>query len=49
VAARLVCGASTDAAMWIANAPDAALASRKAIPAFKALLDGLLRRRSASD
>jgi AcrR family transcriptional regulator len=49
VAARLVSGASTDAAMWIANAPDAALASRKAIPAFKALLDGLLRRRSASD
>ena len=44
VAARLVSGASTDAAMWIANAPDAASASRKAIPAFKALMEGLLRR-----
>lgn len=44
LAARLVSGASTDAAMWIANAPDAASASRKAIPAFKALMEGLLRR-----
>ena len=44
VAARLVSGASTDAALWIANAPDAASASRKAIPAFKALMEGLLRR-----
>lgn len=44
VAARLVSGASTDAAMWIANAPDAASASRKAILAFKALMEGLLRR-----
>ena len=44
VAARLVSGASTDAAMWIANAPDAASASRKAIPTFKALMEGLLRR-----
>jgi AcrR family transcriptional regulator len=44
VAARLVSGASTDAAMWIANAPDAASALRKAIPAFKALMEGLLRR-----
>lgn len=44
VAARLVSGASTDAAMWIANAPDAAAASRKAVPAFRALMEGLLRR-----
>lgn len=43
-AARLISGASTDAALWIANAADPASASRKAIPAFKALLEGLLRR-----
>ena len=43
-AARLVSGASTDAALWIANATDPASASRRAIPAFKALLDGLLLR-----
>lgn len=49
MAARLVSGASTDAALWIANAPDPALASRKAIPAFKALLEGLLRRASGED
>jgi len=44
VAARLISGASTDAALWIANADDPASASRKAVPAFKALLEGLLRR-----
>ncbi|MDQ8756751.1 TetR/AcrR family transcriptional regulator [Sphingosinicella sp. LHD-64] len=44
VTARLVSGASTDAALWIANAEDPAAASRKAIPAFKALLEGLLRK-----
>jgi AcrR family transcriptional regulator len=43
-AARLISGVSTDAALWIANAADPASASRKAIPAFKALLEGLLRR-----
>jgi AcrR family transcriptional regulator len=43
VAARLISGASTDAALWIANAADPASASRKAIPAFKALLEGLRR------
>lgn len=43
ITARLISGASTDAALWIANAPDPAAASRKAIPAFKALLEGLLR------
>jgi AcrR family transcriptional regulator len=44
-AARLISGASTDAALWIANAADPAATSRKAIPAFRALLDGLLERR----
>lgn len=42
--ARLICGASTYAAQWIANASDPAAASRKAIPAFKALMEGLLPR-----
>ena len=44
VAARLISGASTDAALWIANAADPVSASRRAIPAFTALLEGLLRR-----
>jgi AcrR family transcriptional regulator len=48
VAARLISGASTDAAMWIANAPDAASASRKAVPVFRALMEGLLRRPEAA-
>lgn len=43
VAARLISGASTDAALWIANAADPASASRKAIPTLRALLEGLLR------
>jgi len=47
IAARLISGASTDAALWIANAADPASASRKAIPAFRALLEGLLRRPAA--
>ena len=42
-AARMISGASTDAAMWIANSPDPAETSRRAIPAFKAMLEGLLR------
>jgi AcrR family transcriptional regulator len=42
--ARLVCGASTDAALWIANAEDPEAAALKAIPTFKAMLEGLLRR-----
>lgn len=42
VAARLISGASTDAALWIANADDPASASARAIPTFKALLEGLL-------
>lgn len=43
-AARMVSGASTDAAMWIANSTDPAETSRRAIPAFKAMLEGLLPR-----
>lgn len=42
-AARLICGASTYAAQWIANAADPAATSRQAIPAFRALLEGLRR------
>jgi AcrR family transcriptional regulator len=41
-AARLITGASTFAAQWIANAPDPAAAAGKAVEAFKMLLDGLL-------
>jgi AcrR family transcriptional regulator len=44
VVARLISGASMDAALWIANAPDPRSASGKALPVFKALLEGLLRR-----
>lgn len=46
-AARLVSGASTDAALWIANSADPAATSTKAIPAFEALLEGLLHKRRA--
>jgi AcrR family transcriptional regulator len=42
-AARLVSGGATDAALWIAHSDDPAAASSKAIPAFKALLEGLRR------
>lgn len=42
VAARLISGASTDAALWIANAADPSEASGRTLPAFKALLEGLL-------
>lgn len=42
--ARLIAGATLHAAQWIANAPDAEAASHKAIAAFDAMLDGLLRR-----
>lgn len=44
VVARLISGASMDAALWIANAADPPSASGKALPVFKALLEGLLRR-----
>jgi AcrR family transcriptional regulator len=49
VAARLISGASTDAALWIANADDPGAASHKAIPAFRALLEGLLHRPKAAN
>lgn len=42
-AARLVCGASTYAAQWIANAQDPAATAKRAIPAFRTLMEGLLR------
>lgn len=41
-AARLVSGASTIAAQWIANAADPEATSKKAVEAFNALLEGLL-------
>ena len=41
-AARLVSGASLYAAQWIANAQDPGATSKKAVKAFKALLEGLL-------
>ncbi|MGE0284614.1 MAG: TetR/AcrR family transcriptional regulator [Rhizobiaceae bacterium] len=44
--ARLITGATTYAAQWIANSDDPRAASEKAIPAVKRLLDGLLVRPS---
>jgi AcrR family transcriptional regulator len=41
-AARLVSGASLYAAQWIANADDPEATSKKAVEAFKTLLEGLL-------
>ncbi len=46
-AARLVSGASMDAALWIANAEDPGDASARALPVFRLLLEGLRRRDSA--
>lgn len=43
-AARMISGASTDAAMWIASSADPAATSRRVIPAFRAMLEGLLPR-----
>jgi len=40
-AARLLSGASLHAAQWIANADDPTATSKRAVKAFKALLDGL--------
>ena len=40
--ARLLSGASLHAAQWIANADDPAVTSKRAVKAFKTLLDGLL-------
>ncbi|MDF2117080.1 TetR/AcrR family transcriptional regulator [Roseiarcaceae bacterium H3SJ34-1] len=42
--ARLICGASAYAASWIANSADPQATLKKAIPAFKALMEGLLQR-----
>ena len=42
--ARLICGASAYAASWIGNAEDPRAALASAIPAFKALMEGLLPR-----
>jgi AcrR family transcriptional regulator len=39
--ARLVSGASTIAALWIANSDDPEATSKKAVKAFKTLLEGL--------
>jgi AcrR family transcriptional regulator len=47
-AARLICGASIYAAQWIANARNPAATSGRAIPAFRALMEGLLPRVSGS-
>jgi AcrR family transcriptional regulator len=47
-AARLISGASMDAALWIANASDPMAASRKALPVFKAMMEGLLLRAEGS-
>jgi len=41
-AARLLSGAGLHAAQWIANADDPPETSKRAVQAFKALLDGLL-------
>jgi len=41
-AARLITGATTYAAQWIANADDPKATSERAIPAVKRLLEGLL-------
>ncbi|WP_343519236.1 TetR/AcrR family transcriptional regulator [Sphingomonas sp.] len=43
-AARMITGSSTDAALWIANSADPAETSRRVIPAFRAMLEGLLDR-----
>ncbi|MDH7794704.1 MULTISPECIES: TetR/AcrR family transcriptional regulator [unclassified Beijerinckia] len=42
--ARLIVGASAYAASWIANSGDPKATSEKAIPAFKALMEGVLLR-----
>ena len=41
-AARMITGASTYAAQWIANAADPEATAEKAVAAFKTILDGLL-------
>lgn len=41
--ARLINGASTDAAAWIAGSDDPAATSKKAVASFRQLLNGLVR------
>jgi AcrR family transcriptional regulator len=48
-AARLVNGATLHAAQWIANADDPEATSKKAVKAFKAMLDGFLATAQAVD
>lgn len=42
--ARLINGASSHAATWIASSPDPEATSKKAVPGFRLLLESLLRR-----
>jgi AcrR family transcriptional regulator len=46
-AARLIVGASTDVAQWIATSEDPEATSRRAIPVFRLLIEGLLLRPTA--
>lgn len=45
--ARMISGASLHASMWIANSDDPAAVSRRAVAAFKGLLEGLRARNCA--
>jgi AcrR family transcriptional regulator len=44
VAARLINGASSHAALWIANSPNPRETSKQAVAGFRALLEGLRRK-----
>src|SRR3954470_3347762 len=44
VAARLINGASSHAALWIANSPDPRATSKQAVAGFRALLEGVRRK-----
>jgi len=44
VAARLINGASSHAALWIANSADPRATSKKAVAGFRAVLEGLRRK-----
>jgi len=44
--ARLINGASTDAAAWIAGSDDPEATSKKAVAGFRQLLNGLVRKAS---
>jgi AcrR family transcriptional regulator len=47
VAARMINGASSGAALWIANAPDPKKTSKKAVAGFRVLLEGLRKKLEA--